>query len=120
MDRPSRILIVEDDDAIRELLVEVLAQEGYEVAAEPNGERALERLALGEPPDAIVLDLLMPVMDGVQFLERLRREPRFAGVRVLVASATAKDPRLRALGVAAVLQKPVELKELLRLLALPA
>ncbi len=111
-----RILVIEDDQGIRELLVEVLVQEGYQAACAENGERALERLAAGEQADVLLLDLMMPVMDGLTFLARLRAHPhpRLAALPVIVATAGGPLLEARAIGAVAVLSKPVDLALLLR------
>ena len=63
----KRILVVEDDTSIRELLVELLESEGYGVASAVNGLEALKYLQSNENPDLILIDLMMPVMDGYAF-----------------------------------------------------
>ena len=68
-----QILVVEDDDAIRGLVSEVLRDDGYDVREATNGVEALDRLR-EERPDLIVLDLMMPVMDGWAFVEACRRK----------------------------------------------
>ena len=81
------ILVVEDDQDTREGLAEVLAVAGYLVRTAANGKIALEQ-ARENRPDLIVLDLAMPVMNGWQFLEVQRRDPRLAAIPVIVASAS--------------------------------
>ena len=89
------VLIVEDDDATREMLRRVLQKDGWQIAEAENGLRGLERL--GETiPDAIVLDLLMPEMDGFEFLANLRRNEDWQEIPVIVVTAktlTADDHR---------------------------
>src|SRR5512142_2938239 len=83
-----RVLIVEDDVDIRETLGELLATAGYETAGAANG---LDGLAAARraPPDLIVLDLMMPVMDGWEFRSAQRRDPALASIPVIVISASA-------------------------------
>ncbi len=81
-----RVLIVEDDVDIRETLAELLATAGYETAEAANGRDALD-LARRATPDLIVLDLMMPVMDGWQFRSAQRRDPSLAPIPVIVISA---------------------------------
>ncbi len=108
-----RLLIVDDDSDIREVLMSILEAQGYEVAGAADGLEALERLAKGPPPSLIILDLMMPRMNGVQLLERMRAMPRFADIPVLVLSGDAHGRELTAkLGVRACLLKPIELTEL--------
>jgi CheY-like chemotaxis protein len=110
----SRILIVEDDDEIREAMVLVLEQQGYAVNEARNGREALELLQVGEIPRLILLDLMMPVMDGWQFRHAQLEDPQLARIPVVVLSATAN---LRSSGLdlraAECLSKPVDLTNLL-------
>ncbi len=108
-----KVLVVEDDVTIRETLVEVLADEGYEAVGASNGVEALARLEEpGTRPCLIVLDLMMPVMDGAGFREEQLRRPDLAEIPVVVLSAQ-RDPGGGRLGVEHVLRKPVRLADLL-------
>jgi CheY-like chemotaxis protein len=80
------VLVVEDDDGIRHAVAEGLELEGYEVLTATNGAEALERVRAGRP-DAVVLDLMLPVMDGWAFLDACQREELCNGTPVLVVSA---------------------------------
>jgi CheY-like chemotaxis protein len=82
----GRVLLVEDDDATRATIRQMLEREGWEVAEAGNGRVALERLA-GGVPDAIVLDLLMPEMDGFEFVAELRSRAEWRKLPVLVVTA---------------------------------
>jgi CheY-like chemotaxis protein len=84
----ARVLVVEDDAGTRDMLVEQLKEAGIEVTTAANGQEALDQVNK-EAPDAVVLDLLMPVMDGLTFLDRLRASPYHTGLPVIVV--TAKD-----------------------------
>ena len=87
---PRHVLIVEDDDGIRETLQEILLEEGYTVSVAENGRRALEVLASGRPlADLIVLDLMMPVMNGQEFRVHQLAHPRWSRIPVVVISAVA-------------------------------
>jgi CheY-like chemotaxis protein len=114
MNPSTYILIVEDDFDIREALEQILAEEGYEVRGASNGSEALEIATSGPAPRLILLDLMMPVMNGWQFRSEQLKEPRLAAVPVLVISA---DPDLQQkaakLGVAGLLKKPISLDDLL-------
>lgn len=115
---PRRILLVEDDVDVREALVQVLHFEGYETATASNGEEALERLASDPTPNVIVLDLMMPVMDGRQFRVAQMRDPAIANIPVIVISAAAYgEETVAGLGIAAYLRKPIEVEELLAAIA---
>src|SRR5262245_26424980 len=83
----TRVLVVEDDIATREMITLVLAGEGYRVAAACNGADALERLKTFERPDVILLDLRMPVMDGCDFCRRRQEDPDLASIPVVVLTA---------------------------------
>jgi len=113
-----QILVVEDDDAIRGLVSEVLRDDGYEVSEASNGVEALARVG-AQRPDLIVLDLMMPVMDGWQFVEECRRQEVCEDVPIVVTSASHDLPktaeRLRAFGVRTCLAKPFDVEGLLAL-----
>ena len=108
-------MIVEDDRDIREALATVFADEGMPSLTAANGEDALERLsAAGEPPKLIVLDLMMPVMDGWQFAARLRQQPAWANIPIVLLSAGDDlETHARSLGACAHVRKPVDLDKLL-------
>jgi CheY-like chemotaxis protein len=117
-ERPTRpdVLVVEDDPDIREALASALELEGYRVAAAENGLRALEVMERLGPPHVVVLDLMMPVMSGLELLERLRADEHLARLPVIVVSAWERHPAELA-GAQAFMRKPVDLDELLALVA---
>lgn len=82
----TRILVVDDDPSIRFLLRLIFERADFEVSEAPNGAAALAQLA-GSVPDILVTDMMMPVMDGEELIERVRSDPRTAGLRILVVSA---------------------------------
>ncbi len=112
------ILIVEDDIDVRESLTEALNDFGYATRAVHNGAEALAELRAGAKPVVILLDLMMPIMDGREFRDRQREDPELSGIPVIVLSANAIAPPLaeemRALRC---LQKPVKLADLLSAVA---
>lgn len=109
----NRVLVVEDNDDLRTLLREVLQDAGFEVVAVRNGAEALE-LGGGWQPAAIVLDLMMPVMDGATFLRERQRVPWLASVPALVLTAHPYHFRvLDGLSPTAVLRKPYDVDELI-------
>jgi CheY-like chemotaxis protein len=112
--KPRRILVVEDDLDIREVLTHVLEFENYQVAAACNGREALAQLKLPPLPGLILLDLMMPVMDGWQFRELQQQNPEWSRIPVVILSADGnvyqKAATIRAAGY---LKKPVELETLL-------
>lgn len=106
----AHILLVEDDDAIREALADVLGDCGYHVQCAENGAKALERLICGLQPHLILLDLMMPVMDGWQLLRRLEGWAEWQRVPIVtVSAARAPTPP----GACHALGKPVDLDALL-------
>ena len=108
------LMIVDDDDEIREALEDVFAEQGYSVIVARDGRQALARLEQGERPDAIFLDLWMPVMNGWQLLEALSSNPELNRIPRVVLTA-ARDQKARDLNVAEVLMKPVRLEQVLGL-----
>jgi CheY-like chemotaxis protein len=110
----ARILVVEDDAAIRQTVAELLQEEGYEVECAVNGADALARLERSDVPALILLDLTMPVMDGWSFRETQRRDPRLARIPTVVVTASQADPRVAAgLAPDAFLAKPFDLDRLM-------
>jgi two-component system, chemotaxis family, chemotaxis protein CheY len=109
----AAILIVEDENELRDLMIEVLEGEGHEVAGAGNGRDALARLRVGAPPDLILLDSNMPVMSGAAFRAVQCADAGLAGVPVIVLSGDGDrlDPDAFA-GVAGYLSKPFRLAEL--------
>jgi signal transduction histidine kinase len=101
------VLVVEDDADIRESLVGLLCDEGYDARAVSNGFDALEDLRSGHRTDVILLDLMMPVMDGWQFRVRQREDPRIANIPVLVLSADT-TAKAAAIDADAYLKKPID------------
>jgi CheY-like chemotaxis protein len=108
------VLIVDDDDDIRETLEDVLVEGGYCVITAADGRQALARLEQGERPDAIFLDLWMPVMDGWQLLDALSGNPEFNRIPRVVLTA-ARGQKARDLNATEVLMKPVRLEQVLGL-----
>ena len=109
----TRVLVVEDDASIRTLLRYALEEEGYRVACARDGREALERVER-DRPDAIVLDLQLPVMDGAGFARALARRTGGDAIPVLVVSGDYAAHRIAAeLGAAGCLAKPFELDALL-------
>jgi CheY-like chemotaxis protein len=108
----ATVLIVEDDLDTREMLGRFLELEGYKVETAENGKRALERLGSGVGACVILLDLMMPVMDGWQFRQEQIRDASLADIPVIVVSAAGRE-RLERIHANAYLSKPVDLDELL-------
>ena len=109
------ILIVEDDSDLAQVLAEVLEAEGYSTAIAANGSEALDYLrSNGSHPDLILLDMMMPVMDGWRFREEQRKVPALASIPVLTLTADG-DARGKAASIQAAgyLAKPVKIDSLL-------
>jgi CheY-like chemotaxis protein len=107
------ILIVEDDEQVRRALAKALVSEGYTVATAGNGEEALDDLEhAGTPPKIIIMDLMMPVMDGWKFRQRLLARPQWAHVPVIVFSGSGCDEASDALPGVHYIPKPVSLRTL--------
>jgi CheY-like chemotaxis protein len=110
------VLIVEDHPPAREVLSSLLASEGYRVIEASNGREALELVDAGpELPCVIVLDLVMPVMDGREFLKARAQDPTLSRVPVVVLSSNVQDGQTMD-WVEACLRKPTSPDSLLRLL----
>ncbi|MHA7634501.1 response regulator [Corallococcus sp. M7] len=111
----SIILIVDDEPDLREVVAELLEMEDYTVLQAANGQAALDVLAANAQPCLVLLDLMMPVMDGHEFLHRLREDERYRELPVLMLTAhfSAKVPP----GTVGLLRKPVDIAELLAMVA---
>jgi two-component system chemotaxis response regulator CheY len=110
---PFSILLVEDDLDVREALVEALGDRGYTVDTAVDGLQALERLRGGARPGVILLDLMMPRMDGVEFRMAQRADPLLAHLPVVVLSADARmEEKARALDVQGAVRKPIDMVQL--------
>ena len=110
--RRCSILVVEDDSGIRESLVECLAGEGYAVELAADGAEGLERLR-ARRPDLVVLDLVMPIMNGAELVEAVGRDAALRSVPILLMTAAMPAPGEQIPPVAGYLAKPFELGELL-------
>jgi len=87
---PKRVLVVDDEPHIRRLLAARLVAEGYDVAESENGEDGL-RVVLSEPPDIVLLDLMMPGPNGLEILGRIRSTPGLEGLPVVILTAKGED-----------------------------
>ncbi len=112
--RAARVLVVDDDKGIREFVRTVLAEEGYEVAEATDGQQALERCDR-VPPDVILLDMRMPVMDGWEFARTYRQRPGPHAPIVIVTAALDVAKDAKEIGADGFLGKPFQLDDLLQL-----
>ncbi len=116
----SRILVVDDDQDIREAVRMVLEVAGYSVETASDGEQGLEKIRQ-EPPDLIVLDMMMPRMDGYGVVRCLKERPRWAAIPIVIFSAVGEEASRRrfeletglAMDVDDYVEKPIQPAELL-------
>jgi CheY-like chemotaxis protein len=110
----KRVLVVEDDVDIQEALAQLLENEGYTVTSADNGLNAMSYLHGNEQPCVILLDLMMPIMDGWQFRAEQRKDPKLANIPIVVLSAHGAAPQhAAALEAVTYLKKPIDLDLLL-------
>jgi CheY-like chemotaxis protein len=108
------ILVVENDEVAREWFVAILAVDGHTTVAAAHGAEALDYLRSHPTPDLIILDMLMPVLDGWHFLEKVRRDERLRHVPVVVVTSTILTREwAHDHGCSGLLRKPVRGDELL-------
>jgi CheY-like chemotaxis protein len=106
----TSILLIEDDEIVRRAIQMVLEWEGYQVECATNGQEALDMLQAGARPSLILLDVMMPVLDGRQFREEQKRDPELASIPVIVVSAASFAASVDAISL---VRKPFEVEELL-------
>ncbi len=107
------VLVVDDDKDIREIICDVLNDEGYRTVAAADGEEALELLRHGGPYCLVLLDLMMPVKDGWTFRQEQQADPAIADVPVFVVTAAGSPDRTQLGAIKGILHKPVNFKDLL-------
>ncbi len=107
----ARVLVVDDDPIHREVVAEILSGEGYTVELAGSGEACLEA-ARASPPDVVLLDLMLPGMDGATVLDELRRDAQLAAVRVVVTTGVRTAHLRKLLRPDALLFKPFGVDEL--------
>lgn len=110
------ILIIDDDEGILEFIGEALTDEGYQVMTTTNGAEALERIAQS-PPDLILLDMRMPVMDGWQFAQAYRETPGPHAPIIVITAARDAAASAAEIGAEGYLAKPFSLDDLSRVVA---
>ena len=108
------VLIVEDDEDLREMMAQILSLAGFNAATATNGREALEYLRRGDAPQLILLDLMMPVMDGWEFQRERRRDPNLADVPVVVLSAL-DEARAADAATHEFMKKPLDFERLLQI-----
>jgi CheY-like chemotaxis protein len=118
-DQARWVLVVDDDPLIRDTITEILEESGYRVATAAHGKDALNLLQQGPRPDAIILDLMMPVMDGWQFLDAKARDEAIRAVPVLIHTAYTAyhDGQNRHGDVLGVFRKPGDFARMIGVLS---
>jgi CheY-like chemotaxis protein len=111
------ILVVDDEFAMVEALSALLEDEGYHVVTAANGEEALAFLRAGSLPDLVLLDVMMPRLDGRDVLRRMQEDPELRALPVILMSAAAHPLEEARLGSAVFLHKPFDLSALFRTIA---
>lgn len=112
----ATVLIVEDEFAIAELLSMALTDGGYRVVLAANGRQALERLNEEPPPDLIITDLMMPVLDGTGLIHAMQRSKRQRDIPCIIMSSIPEDAaRRRVNEYAGFIRKPFRLASVLQL-----
>lgn len=109
-DARARVLVIDDDDDVCEILRESLSDDGYAVATVPHGAAALD-LIRDHQPAVIILDLRMPIMDGWSFAEQYRRIPTPPASLIVLSATRDIEQSARRLGAAAFIRKPFEVDE---------
>ena len=114
----ATVLVVDDEPLIAMALEAMLEDAGYGVATAANGRQGLERLAAAPRPDLVLLDMMMPVMNGPAMLAAMAADPDLARIPVVVLSSLPEEAiRARAEGVAAILLKPCTAEQVLEAIA---
>jgi two-component system phosphate regulon response regulator PhoB len=107
--QPRHVLLVEDEPGLQEVMAAVLMAEGYAVTVARDGEQGLVRLAESRP-DLVITDYMMPQMDGIEMIRRIRADPAYADMPILLVSAALiRDVRPLADGF---LRKPISIDQL--------
>jgi CheY-like chemotaxis protein len=113
----ATLLLVEDDHDVRDAIVDVLRDEGYELVCASDGQEALDLLRGGLSPALILLDLMMPGMDGFGFRAEQQRDPALSRIPVVVLTADRHaGQRARDLGAEGYLAKPMRLEALISMI----
>lgn len=115
MSEKKKILVVDDDADILSLIGHILELEGYEVELASHGIEALDRLKnTSRLPSFVLLDLMMPYMDGASFIQALSEDPKLSQVSVMVMSASGeREARKKGIDAARFIKKPIDLDTLI-------
>jgi|SRR5581483_5932808 len=104
------VLVVEDDEDIRDCVQDLLEGAGYDVIPASNGKQALDYLYAGPPPAVILLDLMMPLVSGWEFMRAVKRDAQLSSIPIVLTTAVGRD---RPPGVNVILKKPFRIADLL-------
>jgi two-component system response regulator MprA len=112
------VLVVDDDRDLREMVAIALHLHGWKVDTAPGGRAALELLRAGMRPDVLLLDMMMPDLDGAEFVALVRADPKLSSLPIVVLTGDPQAPvRLESLRIEGYLRKPVELATLVAAVA---
>jgi CheY-like chemotaxis protein len=118
MSELATVLIVEDEFAIADLLEMALTDEGYRVIKAANGRQGLERLAAGPPPDLVISDFMMPVLDGAGLVQGMRQNDGQHNLPIIIMSSMPEaNVQARIDGYTAFVRKPFQIAAVMRLVA---
>ncbi len=109
------VLVVEDDHDIRESIVEMLKFEGYEVDSATNGKEALDKINNFSKPCLVLLDMMMPIMNGREFLDHVMKSADLAPIPIIVVSAVAD--KVNTQGAQGYIKKPVDIDAVLKVVS---
>ncbi len=110
------ILVVEDDDDIRNAMVDLLESEGYNTESAINGKDALEKLRrINQKPCLVMLDMMMPIMNGREFLDEVMKDSHLAPIPILIVSAIADKSNSK--GSVGFLKKPIDIDVVLKVVS---
>ena len=111
---PKRILIAEDDEPNRRLIKDVLMYHGYEVIEAVNGDEAV-KMAAKHKPDLVLMDLQMPVMNGVEAIRQLKNSPETKGIKIIAVTGLAMESdreKTMEMGADGYIAKPIDIRQL--------
>jgi len=113
----NTILVAEDFDDLRKIMCEMLELHGFKVLAASNGKEAVEK-AISDRPDLVIMDIAMPVMNGIDATRAIREHPELSGMPIIAITAFGDDHQAAAIaaGCVDVMQKPIRIANLLPLL----
>ncbi len=113
----KKILLIEDDTHVREIIKDILESENHEVVAAENGRAALDALeAMEMVPNLILADLMMPIMDGLKFREAQLKNPKFAPINFVLMTAATSFKVSKEHGTFVFVSKPIKMEDLLRII----